>query len=233
MRSHPPTLLTLTRRAIERFRLFGKGDRVLAAVSGGPDSIALVHALAILGNKMGFAVVAHGVDHGLRPEARHELDAAAAFCEQMGVPFGRTKLRVTAGGNLQARAREARHRALEKARVKTKAKVVATAHHADDRAETVLIRMLRGTSVRGLGVLPPRAKDAPLVRPLFFATRADVDLHLARHAVPFARDPSNGDPRFLRVRVRNEVLPLLRELNPGVVSHLCRLADELTDSEET
>lgn len=233
MRSHPPTLLTLTRRAIERFQLFSKGDRVLAAVSGGPDSMALVHALALLGNKMGFVVVAHGVDHGLRPEARRELDLAETFCASLGVPFARTKVRVAPGGNLQARAREARHAALESARKKGRAVVIATAHHADDRAETVLIRILRGTGIQGLGVLPPRAVEAPLVRPFFLATRADIEAHVARHAVPFSADPSNGDPRFVRVRIRNEVLPLLRDLNPGIARHLCRLADELTHSEET
>jgi len=219
MRSHPPTLLTLARRAIEDQKLFEKGDVVVAAVSGGPDSMALLHALSILRKKMGFEVVAHAVDHGLRKTASLELDVAEAFAKKIGVAFARSSLTVAPGGNLQARARAVRHAALEAARVKNKARVIATAHHADDRAETILMRILRGTGVRGLGVL---------VRPFIFARKVDITLHNARHAVPFSVDPSNADPRFLRTRVRSELVPLLSELNPGVVDHLCNIAQELS-----
>jgi tRNA(Ile)-lysidine synthase len=233
MRSHPPTLLTLARRTIEAQRLFAKGDLVIAAVSGGPDSMALLHALSILRKKMGFEIVAHGVDHGLRKDAARELDVAEGFAKKIGVAFARTELTVAPGGNLQARARAERHAALEAARVKSEARVIATAHHADDRAETILMRILRGTGVRGLAVLPPRAEKAPLVRPFIFAKRDDIERHIGRHAVPFSADPSNVDPRFLRTRVRTELIPLLSELNPGVVDHLCNIADELSQSEET
>jgi tRNA(Ile)-lysidine synthase len=239
-RSHPPTLLTLARRAIEDHALFGKGDLVIAAVSGGPDSMALLHALSILKKKMGFDLVGHGVDHGLRKEATLELDLAEKFARKIGVSFDRTHLKVAPGGNLQARARTVRHAALEAVRLKMKARVIATAHHADDRAETVLMRILRGTGVRGLAVLPSRAEKAPLVRPFIFARKADINAHNARHAVPFSVDPSNENPRFLRARVRGELIPLLSELNPGVVDHLCNIAEELSskaipvgDSEET
>lgn len=233
MRSHPPTLLTLARRAIEDHALIPSKGRVVVAVSGGPDSMALLHVLAILGKKMKFEVVAHAVDHGLRASAKKELDLAARFARELGIELGRTKLRVEKGGNLQARAREARHAALERARVSAKADVIATAHHADDRAETVMLRILRGTGARGLAVLPFKALHAPLVRPLLAARRDDIDRHIRRHEVPFSIDPSNADPRFLRARVRHELIPLMNELNPGAVDHLCRIAAELSDSEET
>lgn len=234
-RTHPPTLLTLARRAIEDHELFEKGDLVIVAVSGGPDSMALLHVLSILKKKLSFGLAAHGVDHGLRKDAARELDAAEKFARKIGVSFDRTQVEVAPGGNLQARARSARHAALEAARVKMKARVIATAHHADDRAETILMRILRGTGVRGLAVLPPRAENAPLVRPFIFARRADIDAHVARHDVPFSVDPSNANPRFLRARVRSELIPLLSELNPGVVDHLCKIAEELSnaDPEET
>ena len=233
MRTHPPTLLTLARRAIEDHALVPAKGRVLAAVSGGPDSMALLHVLAILGKKMSFEVVAHGVDHGLRESAKEELDLAAAFARELGIDFGRTKMRVEKGGNLQARAREARHAALERARVSSKADVIATAHHADDRAETVLLRILRGTGARGLGVLPFKAAHAPLVRPFLLARRDDIERHIGRHEVPFSVDPSNEDPRFLRSRVRRELIPLMNELNSGAVDHLCRLAAELSEPGES
>jgi tRNA(Ile)-lysidine synthase len=236
-RTHPPTLLTLVRRALEDEGLATRGDVVLVAVSGGPDSMALLHALAWLRPKLGYELVAHGVDHGLRAEATAELNLAEAFARNLGVPFARTRVRVPEGGNLQARARHARYEALRAAAHAHGARRIATAHHADDRAETVLMRLLRGTGARGLAVLPPRSGVArsgfetsgceSLIRPMIRARRADVLAHVARHAIPHAHDPSNENPRFLRTRIRREVLPLLEELNPGIVAHLCALADQL------
>jgi tRNA(Ile)-lysidine synthase len=150
-------------------------------------------------------------------------------------------LSVARGGNLQARARQARYEALAAAAARAKARAIATAHHADDRAETFLLRLLRGAGPAGLAVLPPRAPlpiapapgsrgprgDRELLRPLLRARRADIRAHVERHAIPFADDPSNDDPRFARTRVRRELLPLLAELSPGIVSHLEALADQL------
>jgi tRNA(Ile)-lysidine synthase len=224
-RSHPPTLITLATRTLREECRLERGDRVLVAVSGGPDSMALLDVLARLAPKLGFELAAHGVDHGLRPEAAGELDLAEAHAVRLGVPFDRTLVRVEAGGNLQARARAARYRALEDAQRKRNTTLLATAHHADDRAETVLLRLLRGSGPRGLAVLAPRAESR--IRPLIRARRADVLLHLDRHRVPFAKDPSNQDRRYQRVRVRHELVPLLTELSPGIVGHLNALADAL------
>jgi tRNA(Ile)-lysidine synthase len=224
-RTHPPALLATALRTIREEHLFARGETVVVAVSGGPDSMALLHVLARLRAKVGHRLVAHGVDHGLRPEAAAELDVAEAFARGEGVPFGRTRVSVEPGGNLQARARAARYEALRAVASREGGAVVATAHHREDRAETVLLRLLRGAGPRGLAVLPARARD--LVRPFLRAPRAAIEAHLARHAVPFALDPSNLDPRFLRVRVRRELLPLLRALSPGIDDHLCALADQL------
>ncbi len=174
--------------------------------------------------------MAHGVDHGLREEAGAELELARELSSRHGVEFGVTKLALGGGGNLQARAREARYGALEGVAKSRGLELIATAHHADDRAETVLLRLLRGAGPRGLGVLP--AREGQRIRPLIRARRSDVLGHLARHAIPFASDPSNLDRRFLRARVRGEVLPLLSELSPGVVAHLNALADALSDDGE-
>ncbi len=223
-RSHPPTLITLARRTLTEECALSRGERILVAVSGGGDSSALLHVLSILAPRLGVTVVAHGVDHGLRPEASEELDMAEGLAARLGVPFARTLVDVAPGGNLQARARDARRAALEQALAVARATRIATAHHADDRAETVLIRLLHGAGPKALGVLPP--VDGPLIRPLIRARKADVARHLARHGIPFAEDPSNRSQRFLRVRVRHEVLPLLEQLSPAIVPHLCALADE-------
>ena len=225
-RTHPPTLITLVRAALRDDGLVPRGTIVLAAVSGGPDSMAMLHVLALLRGRLGFGLFAHGVDHSLRAEAAAELDLAEAFARALDVPFGRTRVAVAPGGNLQARARTARWQALLAAAAAAGAGRIATGHHADDRAETVLIRLLRGTGARGLGVLPPC--DGIRIRPLYRARRADVDAHIARHHLAYTVDPSNRDPRFLRTRVRHELVPALERLSPRIVEHLCRLADEMS-----
>jgi tRNA(Ile)-lysidine synthase len=222
----------MTARLARDERLFTAGDVVLCACSGGPDSTALLHALARLRDEIGHALIAHGVDHGLRPEAAAELDLAARVAEGLAVPFTVTRAALAPGSNLQARARAVRYEALGRAAIAAGARIVATGHTADDRAETLLLRLLRGSGPRGLAVLPPRApmpeqEGLTLVRPLLRARRADVLAHLARHEVPFSTDPSNTDARFARARVRRELLPLLEDLAPGVVEHLAALADML------
>ncbi|MEO6418516.1 MAG: tRNA lysidine(34) synthetase TilS [Polyangiaceae bacterium] len=234
-RSHPPTLLTVALRTIKDEKLFHSGDRVLVAVSGGPDSMALLHVLATLRRDVGHVVIAHGIDHGLRDEAEAELDLAAEFARSLEVPFARTKVDLGKGGNIQARARKVRYDALEAAARSVTASTIATGHHADDRAETVLIRLLRGSGPTGLAALPPRSSPSvpsslPRVRPLLRATHQSILAHVERHVVPYASDPSNRNPRYLRVRVRNELLPLLRALSPNIVAHLCALADQLQAS---
>lgn len=223
MRTHPPTLITLVKGTLSRECSLPRGARILLAVSGGTDSTALLHVLAGLQASLGFTLVAHGVDHGLRAEAKNELDRAGELAERLSVPWDVTRVSVLPGGNLQARARDVRYEALEAARKKEQCSWLATAHQADDRAETVMMRILRGTGPHGLGVLSPR--EAKRLRPMIRATRADVEAHIARHGLVFASDPSNRDPRFLRSRVRAELMPLMHALNPGVVAHLCALAD--------
>lgn len=227
-RSHPPSLQRLIERCLLRECGLRPGARLLVGVSGGPDSMALLHVLARLAPKAAFEVIACGVDHGLRPEAARELSLAEEAAAQWGVAFERRAVSVAPGGNLQARARAARYGTLRRCAAERGAELLAIAHHRDDRAETVLLRLLRGAGPRGLAVLPARSGD--VVRPMIHATRSDIERHLARHGVPFAEDPSNRDARFLRARVRHELLPLLRELSPGVVDHLAALAEQLAET---
>ena len=225
-------LKTIARRLLET-EANVRGATLLAAVSGGPDSMAMLDVLATLAAPLGFTLHAHGVDHGLRPEAPAELALAQAHAADRAVPFATTRVEVARGGNLQARAREARRAALREAAVAVGARFIATAHHADDRAETFLMRLLRGSGPKGLAVLPPVAPlegsggAIELLRPLLRARRADVLAHCLRRKIPYASDPSNADPTYLRVRVRTELMPVLAALGPGVVDHISGLCDQL------
>jgi tRNA(Ile)-lysidine synthase len=226
--SHPPALLRRTERTLREETPLQRGDRILVAVSGGGDSLALLHVLARLAPRFGFELSAHGVDHGLRADASAELDLAAELASSLGVPFARSRLALSAGGNLQARAREARYAALDAAAERAGARWVATAHHASDRAETVLLRLLRGTGPRGLAVLPAAAERR--LRPFIRSPKSAILLHLERHGLRYASDPSNRDPRYLRTRVREELLPLLERLAPGAARRINLLADECMES---
>lgn len=235
-RSHPPSLRASALRRIRDDGLVARGELVLVATSGGPDSQALLGVLAALRRELGHALVACGVDHGLRPEAPAELALAEALARAHDVPFLVRRVEVPPGGDLQARARRERLLALGRAANEVGARAVATGHTLDDRVETFLLRLLRGAGPAGLAVLPPRAAHPfrseaeplpDLIRPLLGARRADVRAHLSRHGVRAAEDPSNADRRFLRARVRAELVPLCEALSPGFVRHVERLADAL------
>jgi tRNA(Ile)-lysidine synthase len=184
----------------------------------------MLHVMAKLAEPRGLVLFAHGVDHGLRAEATAELDLAEQLATTLGVPFSRSSVTLSPGGNTQAKARQLRYEALRKRASELGGALIATAHHANDRAETVLLRILRGTGLDGLGVLAPIEGD--LLRPLLRATRSDVTVHLTRHGLPFATDPSNSKTKYARVKVRLEVLPLLESMSPNIVQQLCQLADE-------
>jgi tRNA(Ile)-lysidine synthase len=205
------------------------GDKVLVALSGGADSTALLGALAELrdaGELTG--LIALNVDHGLRPDSARDADACAVICERLGVELRRATVLV-APGNVQAAARKVRYAALRREASLTGATRVATGHTRDDQAETVLLRLLRGSGARGLAGIPPRR--GPIVRPLIDRSRAEILAFLEERELPHIEDPSNATPRFLRNRVRAEVLPALRAIAPHVERALARAADLLRDDD--
>jgi tRNA(Ile)-lysidine synthase len=185
------------------------GTQAVCAVSGGADSLALL----LLAVAAGCRATAVHVDHGLRPGSAAEADAVAAVAEGLGAGFRAVRADVDVGPNLEARARAARYAALPPGAL--------TGHTADDRAETVLINLLRGTGPDGLAGIRPSGR-----RPMLALRRHEtVALCAEAGLVPF-EDPSNRDRRFLRNRVRHELLPMLSELaGRDVVPLLCRQAD--------
>ncbi len=225
--SHAPSLLTHIKRFFSKECIVAPGTNILVAISGGPDSMALLHGLALARNKFGFNIFAHGVNHGLRAEASAELELAQNLCRKMNVEMTHSNLQVALGGNLMSRARDARFAVLEERAKELGNALIATAHHADDRAETIMMRLIRGTGVKGLAALPGRAGNR--IRPIIRARKADVLLHCERHNIPFATDPSNKNYKFLRAHVRGELMPLLEKLSPNIVDHLTRIADEIEE----
>jgi tRNA(Ile)-lysidine synthase len=219
-------MLSTILRTIRTHELCRKGDVVVVAVSGGSDSMALLHALSRLATRLGIRLEVATVDHGLRPEARAEAELVRARAEALQLPWHGLRVDVAAARqgrpSLQDAARRARLGALEELAVRRSAARVALAHQADDQAETVLFRVVRGTGLAGLAGIPYR-RD-PFIRPLLDVPRADVERYVARHRLAFVEDPSNADPRFARARIRHHLLPLLAAENPRVSEALIALA---------
>jgi tRNA(Ile)-lysidine synthetase-like protein len=221
-----PVMLSQVLSTIRSEQLLAAGERVLVAVSGGPDSTALLHALARLRARLGCEIQAAVVDHGLRPEAAAEARAVTEACRRLQLHCGVLVVDVSGGRrrgeSLQTAARRLRLAALQEAAAAAGCQRVALGHTADDQAETVLFRIVRGTGLRGLSGIPYRR--GPFVRPLLDVRRAQVLGFLRRHGVGFVEDPSNRDRRFARTRVRHEWLPFLAAENPRVVEALLSLA---------
>jgi tRNA(Ile)-lysidine synthase len=217
----------------------GAGACALVAVSGGADSVALLLVLADLAAEglVPPLVVAH-LHHGLRAGAADEDEAfAASLAARMGLPCETARADVPAearaqGLGIEEAARLARRRFLADAARRRDARQVALGHTADDRAETVLFNVLRGTGIEGLAALAPRAPldagaEIEIVRPLLEVTRAQVLEFLRARGQAWREDESNADPAYTRNRLRQDVLPLAREaVNPRADEALARLADQ-------
>lgn len=188
-------------------RLGLEGRSVLLAVSGGADSTALLVGTARVAPALRLRVEVATLNHGLRLESQAEVLAVARLAAERGLPCHVRDLHLRAGAGLEARARQARYEALESLRREHGLDAVATAHTASDQAETLLMRLARGTSPRGAGGI--QASRAGLVRPLLGLTRDEVLSFLAHENVAFWTDPMNADPAFFRVRIRKDVLPAL------------------------
>lgn len=214
---------------IRRRRLLGPEDRVLVALSAGPDSTALLSALAALrdaGEVAGLSAL--HVDHGLRAGVEGDAACAAAACARLRVPFESVRVKV-GQGNLQAAARRARYAALREARERAGASRIATGHTRTDQAETVLLRILRGAGARGLGAIPPRRGD--VVRPLIDRSREEGIRYLGDRGLAWREDPTNATPRFARNRLRSDVWPALRAFAPSAERALARTADLAREDE--
>lgn len=209
----------------------GEGT-ILCAVSGGADSMYLLERL----RELGYPVAAAHYDHGLRGEAS-KADAAFVrdWCRERGVPFigGAGDAAACARENrlgVEEAARKLRYAFLESAADALSAAVIATAHTADDNAETVVMRLTRGAGAKGLGGIPP--VRGRLVRPMLDTTRGEVEAYLAARGIPHVEDETNAEDDYLRNRIRHRVIPLLREENPGFVDAVGRAARLLREDEE-
>jgi tRNA(Ile)-lysidine synthase len=227
--SNPPSATTplddLARAVDAGGRRLGIPDdaTLLLAVSGGPDSMALLHGAARLveTDARGWHLTVAHLDHALRPDSADDARFVADAAEALALRFESLRTDVAAlahdeGRSIEEAAREARYRFLEA--VASDGALIATAHTADDSAETVLLNLLRGSGLSGARGIP--ARRGRIVRPLLDSRRATLRDLLEAAGIGYRLDPSNEDPAFLRNRVRHEVLPLLDAIRPGAAERI-------------
>ncbi len=211
--------------------MLAPGMRVLVAVSGGPDSLALLHVLRALQGALGINLVAAHFDHGFRKDSAAEADFVRRVAEELAIPFvaGAAEVpRLLRGARgPQDAARQARYAFLTRSADSAGAARIAVGHTADDQAETLLLHLIRGAGARGLAGMPP--VRGRVIRPLIEAWRVEVERYCQAHGLKPLRDPSNTDRRYLRNRIRSELFPQLATYNPRIGERLVATARILAD----
>lgn len=222
--SHPKSLRKQVKDALRFKTSIKPNDHLLLAVSGGSDSMALLYALSTLREELDFKLSAITINHGLRQESVNEVKLVQDYCQSLHVDCYVDELNLKSGSNTQERAREARYKSFNYIKDIIEADFIITAHHKEDRAETILMRILTGTSVSGLDVL--RYESNGLLRPMIGAYKRDVMLYIERNNIPYVEDPSNKHTeKYLRSKMRYDIMPELLKINPNLAEALCKLSD--------
>ncbi len=224
---------------INKHKMLSKGDKVLIALSGGPDSTCLACVLAEIsgdqGLDMDLALFAHYVDHGMRPEETPaEIEKCETLCKKLGIVFSSSKVDVEGlvqshGMNTQEAARELRYTALAQAALEAGANRIALGHTLDDQAETFFMRILRGSGPSGLSSIPPVRRA--LIRPLINTRKSDILEYLGAKGIEAVEDSSNLKDHYMRNRLRQVLMPVLEKINPSIIETIGRTAEVLSDEE--
>ncbi len=226
------------KETVEKYRMLQEGDTVIVGVSGGVDSVVLLHVLMALRDEYDLSLVVVHMDHGIRgEESRREAGFVRDLARGMGLPFETAVADVPALArrkhiSLQEAAREARYGFYEEARKKHTGQKVATGQTADDQAETILMRVIRGAGLRGLKGIPP-FRGRGYIRPLIETSREEVEKYADKEGLSFTIDSSNIKDIYLRNRVRHDLIPHLeREYNPNIRVGLARMASILSREDD-
>ncbi len=220
-------MLNKLERFVKQYKMLQPGDRVVCAVSGGADSVALLFCMYLLAEKLQISLSAAHFNHHLRGEESDRDEAfVRALCKYYDIPLQVGQGKIIAGKKgLEAAAREARYSFF-----RTLTGKIATAHTADDNAETLLMHMVRGSGLKGLGAIAP--VNGVFIRPMLEITRQEVLAFLDAYHLRYVTDSSNKTDAFLRNRIRHHVMPLLKQENPKLAENLSAMALRLREDEQ-
>ena len=222
-------IIAKTKATMLKYSMLSRGDGVLAALSGGPDSVCLLVILDRLKEHFGVNLYASYIEHGLRPgETPAEIDFCKKLCLSLNVPFSVKSVDVKSfakaqGLNKQEAARELRYKALSEAAHTAGAAKIALGHTADDQAETVIMRLLRGAGTLGLSGIPPVRKN--IIRPIIGIERKEIERFLDAEQIGFLIDSSNREDKYMRNKIRRSIMPALKGLGPDMTITIARTAD--------
>jgi tRNA(Ile)-lysidine synthase len=218
---------------IRNYGMLTPRDKVIVAVSAGPDSICLLDLLHKLSMEMQIKLIVAHFDHGLRgDEDKFETELSKDIAQSMGLTFETEKASglLNNRSSLEERARDARYAFLEKIREKHRAQKIAMGHTLNDQAETVLMRLLRGSGPTGLAGIPP-VRDDRIIRPLIEINRDEIMHYIEARGIPFAIDSSNSNKTHLRNKIRLELMPMMLEYQPKILEHLGRVSNIIRDED--
>jgi tRNA(Ile)-lysidine synthase len=217
------------RNRLEKTKL--RGDvKIIIAVSGGADSMCLAHLFWRLAKKENISLLIVHFDHGLRKEGAAEAEMVKDFAQKLGAYFIFQKLLVKQYAkenfvSIETAGRELRYKALEKIAIENKVSLIATAHNANDNAETVLMKIIRGSaSASGIPQVRSMGK-VKIIRPILGVKRSLIESYVGKHKIVFSQDKSNFSDEFTRNKIRLNVLPMIEKINPSAVEHLCALSE--------
>lgn len=220
---------------ITKHNLLNPNDHIVIGVSGGPDSIFLMHVLKHFKDTYNLSLTAAHLDHEWRPNSSLDTTFCAEAAQSLGIDFVAEKasqlpVQFKKIGSQEALGRAMRRYFLQSIKEQAHAQSIALAHHAQDQEETFFIRLIRGTTLSGLCGMKPREKD--YIRPLLEINKDDIIAWLDTHNIPYLTDPSNESPSFLRNRIRAQVIPALQNADPRFNQNFLRTLDNLQKTDQ-
>ena len=229
-------LLQKVEKTIEKYNMLSIGDHVLVGLSGGPDSLCLLNVLKELKFKYKLKISASYIDHGLRPnDIPKEIEFCQKICNNLDIPFYTKSVNVKEYAqqekiNLQEAARILRYGALDQISLNINANKIAVAHNADDQAETVIMRLLRGSGPAGLSGIPPVRKK--IIRPLIEIERVEIEEYLRKNNIEYIKDPSNESLKYLRNKIRHTLMPVIKSISPQATKIISKTADIIREEND-
>lgn len=224
-------------KTIETYNLIEKNDKIVIGVSGGPDSICLLHVLYGLKEKLGIEIVVAHVNHMLRDVADLETEYVQKFCKKLGIECYVKKADILEISKIQKKGteevgRQVRYDFFDEVAKKTNSNKIATAHNSNDRAETVILNILRGSGLSGLKGIEP-IRDNKYIRPLINTDRQDIENYCNDNKLEPKYDKTNNENIYTRNKVRNTVIPYIKkEFNPNIIKTINRLSSLATEENE-
>jgi len=224
-------IITKVKNTVKNHRLIQKGDKILIGVSGGPDSVALLHILISLSKKLKFSLYIAHLDHMLRKDSVKDAEFVKKLSKKLKIPLALGRINVKAlskNASIEETARNARYDFFFKIAKKNKTNKIALAHNLDDQAETVLMRILRGAGLSGMsGILPKRIiSKYEIIRPLLEVKRSEIESYLKVNKIKSRQDRSNFKDIYFRNKIRHNLLPLLENnYSPNIKELLANLAE--------